>query len=189
MPQAQPATTFNPIRYIPRDHKPAILSHPINQIQTLAHPPSASNPTTNHWSLLLRTTSNTTTPLIHLDCQPTDKVPSTVLSNGSKARLVITELPLAATPPTAVRVHSLRVRDQCRVENVVDTILAHGQFRYEFDEKGEGGRAWVRDQLDLFVKERVVVDRKGVEEVKKDILKLWPGGTMLEIDQGAYYRI
>lgn len=71
---------------------------------------------------------------------------------------------------------------------MVDAILMHGRFRYEFDENGVGCRAWVRDQLDLFAKEGILVSRKEVAEVKKDILKLWPAGTELEIDKGAYYK-
>lgn len=72
---------------------------------------------------------------------------------------------------------------------VVDMLLVFKRFQYEFDAQGVGCRMWVRDQLDLLARERLLVDWEQVEEVKGDILKFWPGGAPLEIDRGAYYSV
>lgn len=74
------------------------------------------------------------------------------------------------------------------MNDVYEVLVRNGRHKYEFDSKGVGCRFWVTGQVELFLKEEVVVDEGQVEDVKGAVRKLWPEETALALDQGAYYE-
>ncbi|KAK2752449.1 hypothetical protein FQN54_008111 [Arachnomyces sp. PD_36] len=175
---------FTPIHYIPPSQKPQILSSPLLSLQAIAHTSPPTNPTTNHWSLYVTTPSS----LINIDCLPSYTYPSPNLRGGSKANLIISAL--SALPEDAIKIYTLCVAENrnLTVGDVLDVIVRNGREKYEFNEMGTGCRMWVRDQLRLLLEEGVLVDKDEVEGVVEGaILRLWPSGEGLEIDEGGYY--
>ena len=89
---------------------------------------------TNHWCFDLATSPITS---IQLDCQPSHSVPSTVLKEGSKANLIISEVSYSV-PPEAEAQFVLDVAPGLSVSDIYNRIIDSGVHRYEFDENGVG---------------------------------------------------
>ncbi|KNG89487.1 hypothetical protein ANOM_002243 [Aspergillus nomiae NRRL 13137] len=177
----------SPIYYIPPSRAPQILSTKILRIIASPHAqvPVETTKRTNHWCFYLCTSETT---CVALDCQPSHTVPSSVLAGGSKAYVLLSELRALAGPDAllefAVRVD---VRAGLTVGDVVDVLVESGRERYEFDADGVGCRFWVTEVLELLLRVGVLVDAQQVERAKGMVKRLWPEGTGLDLDRGAYY--
>lgn len=139
---------------------------------------------TNHWCFYILTSPTTS---VRIDCQPSYAVPSSVLPGGSKANLIISELPYDVSRDAQAR-FTLDVTPGLTVGHIYDKLTQHGRQKYEFDANGVGCRCWTSGQIDLFDQIQVVVNRSQVAAAKAAILKLWPDQTPLPLDQGAYYQ-
>ncbi|CAI7642777.1 unnamed protein product [Penicillium glandicola] len=113
--------------------------------------------------------------------------PSSVLREGSKANLVISELTSLVSTDAEER-FMLDVAPGLSVGHVYDRIIQHGRQKYEFDLNGVGCRYWTTEQLNLFSESQILTNESQVVAAKAGILKLWPDQTPLPLDQGAYYN-
>ncbi|KLJ09291.1 hypothetical protein EMPG_15286 [Blastomyces silverae] len=172
---------FDPVHFVPASGKEALLALPVRLIRAAGH---GQNANINHWCLYLSTGPGTS---VRIDCTPSYHVPSTVLSGGSKANIVISRLP-CATSQSAIKVFDLTVRQNLTVADVYNILLQNSRHKYEFDRNGVGCRCWTSEQLDLLKENQVVTNPQEVAAAKAGILKLWPEGTPLGLDQGAYYQ-
>ncbi|BCR91884.1 uncharacterized protein ACHE_70727A [Aspergillus chevalieri] len=119
--------------FITSKHQPQILSSPVTRILAVAHEQQAN---TNPWCFYLQSSPNTS---ICLDYQPSYSVPSTNIQGGSKANLILSELPYLL-PPDAQADFALEVVPGLTVVGVYDRLVEHGHHKYEFDSKGVGCR-------------------------------------------------
>ncbi|QQK44714.1 S-adenosyl-L-methionine-dependent methyltransferase [Penicillium digitatum] len=78
---------FQPVHYVPASRQAQMLAMPVKRILAVPHRKAGG---TNHWCLYL---SSSSTSSVRIDCQPSHTVPSSVLRGGSKANLIISELP------------------------------------------------------------------------------------------------
>lgn len=180
-----PATGFNPVRFVPPSRQQTILAFQVDSISVAAHNKTSwGKGFTNHWSLYLRTSQNTS---VRIDCLPSYSVPSTVIPGGSKAFVIISELS-SALSHDAVKDVSLTVRPGLTVAHVVNLLIASGRHKYEFNQQGVGCRNWVTDQVNNLLEQQYTVDGAQCETARQTILKLWPDGTQLAMDAGAYYQ-
>ncbi|THC99696.1 hypothetical protein EYZ11_000857 [Aspergillus tanneri] len=136
-------SNFEPIHYVPAHHREQILKAPVIRIFTVPH--TQSEGTANHWCFYLLTPSGTS---IAVDCQPSHRIPSTVLHGGSKGFLIISELSYTL-PPDAQKAFPLDVISGLTVAGVLHKLIDHGRHQYEFDVHGVGCRYWVTSQIDL----------------------------------------
>jgi hypothetical protein len=180
-----PATGFNLVRFVPPSRQQTILAFQIDSISVAA---SEKIPWgkgfTNHWCLYLRTSQNAS---VQINCQPSYSVPGTVIPGGSKAFVIISELSYALSHDAAKDV-SLTVRPGLTVAHVVNLLIASGRHKYEFNQQGVGCRNWVTDQVNILQEQQYAVDGVQCETARQAILKLWPDGTQLALDAGAYYQ-
>ncbi|KGO70328.1 hypothetical protein PITC_096890 [Penicillium italicum] len=139
---------------------------------------------TNHWCFYLSLSPKSS---VRIDCQPSHTVPSSVLRGGSKANLVISELPYETSTDVQAK-FILDVVPGLSVGQVWGEITRYGRHKYEFDEIGVGCRFWTTDQINLLYQLQFVVNASQVAAAKEGILKLWPDQTPLPLDQGAYYQ-
>jgi hypothetical protein len=180
-----PATGFNPIRFVPPSRQQTILAFQVDSISVAAHKKTSwERGFTNHWCLYLRTSQNAS---VQIDCLPSYSVPSIVMPGGSKAFVIISELSYALSPD-AVKDVSLTVRPGLTVAHVVNLLIASGRHKYEFNQQGVGCRNWVTDQVNILLEQQYAVDDVQCEATRQAILKLWPDGTQLALDAGAYYQ-
>ncbi|KAJ0415825.1 hypothetical protein BJY00DRAFT_292944 [Aspergillus carlsbadensis] len=176
-------TTMDPIHFIPKLRQAAILSTRITHIIAAPHHQEAG---TNHWCFYLATEPTTS---IQLDCQPSHSIPSTVLADGSKAHLILSELDYSVAPDVeGTYILDLAPGREITVNDILELLVQNGRHQYEFDFRGVGCRFWVTQQVDLFHARGVVGDREQVETVKAAVKTLWPDRTELELDQEAYYE-
>lgn len=172
---------FSPVHFVPSSRKNDILASPVTRVLAVAHENLGH---TNHWCFYISTSASTS---VRFDCQPSHTIPSTVLSHGSKANLIISELPLVL-PPEAEAHFPLDVAPGLTVARIYNLITDIGRHLYEFDADGVGCRCWVTDQLDLLHQAGLITSGSQVADAKKGILKLWPQQTPNPLDQGAYYQ-
>ena len=71
---------------------------------------------------------------------------------------------------------------------MVNSLIAIGRHKYEFDQQGVGCRNWVTDQVNILLEQQYAVDNAQCETARQAILKLWPDDTQLALDAGAYYQ-
>ncbi|KAL4744329.1 uncharacterized protein BDW70DRAFT_145878 [Aspergillus foveolatus] len=173
--------SFQPIHFIPKHRQAQILELPVQRIIAVAH---GQNSGTNHWSLYLLTSDRSS---VRIDCQPSYSVPSSVLSGGSKANLIISELPYAVSHDAQAQ-FVLNVSANLKVKSVYNLLIQNGRHKYEFDSNGVGCRFWTTNQLDLLQQNLLITDAAQVAAAKGGILKLWPDQTPLALDRGAYYQ-
>jgi hypothetical protein len=173
--------TFEPVRFIPAQRQSQILASPVTRIVAVPHVKQGG---TNHWCLYLSTSP---TRSIRLDCQPSYSVPSTAISGGSKAILIVSELPYAVSHDAQAQ-FALDVIPGLTVAHIHDKLIQHGRHRYEFDANGVGCRCWTSNQIDLLHQLQLITKESQVSAAKNGILKLWPDQTPLPLDQGAYYQ-
>lgn len=173
--------SFEPVHFIPASGKHAILALPVHLIRAVAHGQKAN---TNHWCFYLHTGPNTS---VRIDCTPSYSVPSTVLPGGSKANIIVSRLSYE-TSHSAVKVFELAVQQNLTVADIYNILVQNGRHKYEFDANGVGCRCWTSGQLDLLKEKQVLTNPQEVATVKDAILKLWPEGTPMALDQGAYYQ-
>ncbi|OQE43005.1 hypothetical protein PENCOP_c003G00921 [Penicillium coprophilum] len=86
---------------------------------------------------------------VRLHCQPTYKRETTVLENGSKANTVFQKR-TTLVPPNGELTFVLSVSPGFTVGNIHEIIVTNNWHKYEIDNDGWNGRAWVYDQIDLF---------------------------------------
>ncbi|EEP78420.1 predicted protein [Uncinocarpus reesii 1704] len=173
--------SFNPVHFVPASEKASMLALPVRSILAVGHRQKAD---TNHWCLYLSTPQNTS---VRIDCQPSYSVPSTVLPGGSKANVVISRLNCPVSME-AEKSFDLAVKPNLTAADVYNTIIEHNRHKYEFDSEGVGCRCWTSGQLDFLLQQQILTNASEVAAVKEGILKLWPAGTPLALDQGAYYQ-
>ena len=180
-----PDTGFNPVRFVPPSRQQTILAFQVDSISVAAQKKTSwGKGFTNHWCLYLRTSQNQS---VQIDCQPSYSVPGTVIPGGSKAFVIISELSYALSHD-AVKDVSLTVRPGLTVAHVVNSLIASGRHKYEFNQQGVGCRNWVTDQVNILLEQQYAVDGVQCETARQAILKLWPDGTQLALDAGAYYQ-
>lgn len=173
--------TFQPIRFVPANRQTVMMAYKVESIIAVPHKKQGG---TNHWCFYLRTSPGRS---VRFDCQPSYSVPSTVLSGGSKANLVISELTYEVSHDAQTRFY-LKVRSELTVADFYNTLVQRNRHKYEFDSNGVGCRYWTNSQLDLLLQAGIVTESQEVAAAKDGILKLWPDGTSLPLDQGAYYQ-
>lgn len=172
---------FQPIHYVPASRQAQMLALPVKRILAVPHRKAGG---TNHWCLYLSTSP---TSSVRIDCQPSHTVPSSVLRGGSKANLIISELPYEISRDAQTQ-FILDVAPGLSVGQVVGEITRYGRHKYEFDADGVGCRCWTTDQINLLHQLQFVGNASQVAGAKEGILKLWPDQTPLPLDQGAYYQ-
>ena len=173
-------STFQPIHYVPASRQAQILAMPVKRILAAPHRQESG---TNHWCIYLATSYICS---VQIDCQPSYSVPSSVLQGGSKANLVISELPELVSPDVETQ-FILDVTPGLSVGQVVGEITRYGRHEYEFNAIGVGCRSWITDQINLLHELQIIVDASQVAGVKAGLLKLWPDQTPLPLDHGTYY--
>ncbi|CAG8184088.1 unnamed protein product [Penicillium nalgiovense] len=172
---------FQPVHYVPASRQAQMLAMPVKRILAVPHRKAGG---TNHWCLYLSTSP---TSSIRIDCQPSHAVPSSVLRGGSKANLIISELPYEISRDAQAQ-FILDVTTGLSVRQVVGEITRYGRHKYEFDANGVGCRCWTTDQINLLYQLQFLSNASQVTAAKAGILKLWPDQTPLPLDQGAYYQ-
>ncbi|CAG8081687.1 unnamed protein product [Penicillium olsonii] len=172
---------FQPVHYVPASRQAQMLAMPVKRILAVPHRKAGD---TNHWCLYL---SSSSTSSVRIDCQPSHTVPSSVLRGGSKANLIISELPYEISTDAQTQ-FILDVVPGLSVGQVWEEITRYGRHKYEFDANGVGCRFWTTDQINLLYQLRFVGNASQVAAAKAGILKLWPDQSPLPLDQGAYYQ-
>ncbi|KAL3459363.1 hypothetical protein BJX64DRAFT_205811 [Aspergillus heterothallicus] len=176
-------TETQPVHFVPKSRQSHILSQRVTHIIAAPHHQEAG---TNHWCFYLAITPTTS---IQLDCQPSHSIPSTVLSGGSQAYIIISELDYSVAPDVQGKyIVDLAPDRTITVEDILNCLVQNGRYRYEFDSRGVGCRFWVTEQVELFYANGIARDRVQVETVQAAVKKLWPEGSPLELNQGAYYQ-
>lgn len=137
---------------------------------------------TNHWCLYLQTSKNTS---VRLDMAPSYNVPSTTIAGGSKGILVVRELDYLYSH-SATKDILIRSQEGLYVGHIVDALVDAKRDRYEFNSEGVGCRRWTTDSLSL-LQQRRWGNSAEFEDAKKAITKVWPDGSNLPLDPGAYY--
>lgn len=171
------------VQYVPPSRKSIILAKPVTEILAVAHQKDRwGNTFTNHWCIYLQTGSNSS---VRLDMIPSHSIPSTALSGGSKGILVVSELNYEYSN-TASKVVRIPSASGLRVSHIVDALVNARYDRYEFDRDGVGCRMWTTNILTLLQQRSWGITARF--EVAKDAIgKLWPDGSALPLDRGAYY--
>ncbi|KAL4790528.1 hypothetical protein BDV19DRAFT_402002 [Aspergillus venezuelensis] len=172
---------FQPVHFVPKGRQAQMLEIPVHAIIAAPHSKKTG---TNHWCLYLMTSERIS---VRIDCQPSYCVPSTVLSGGSKANLIVSELPYVLSLDAQTR-FNMQVPANIRFKDVYNLLIQNGRQEYEFDANGVGCRFWTNSQIDLLRDHQLLVDSAEVAAVKNGILLLWPDQTSLALDQGAYYQ-
>jgi hypothetical protein len=184
-PLSQTSTSPDPIKYVPSNRRQQILALQIGSISVAGHNKTGSGHTfVNHWCLYLHISLNKS---IRIDCQPSHSMPSTVMPGGSKAFVIVSELPYALSRDV-IKPVKLTVRPGLTVQNVIDLLTSNGRHKYEFNKQGVGCRYWTTDQVNLLEQRQFAVDHAQCEAARQAILKLWPDETHLVLDAGAYYQ-
>ncbi|KAF2462160.1 hypothetical protein BDY21DRAFT_360142 [Lineolata rhizophorae] len=175
--------SFQTAQYIPSSRRDAIRALPVDYVHAVGHSRKPwGNRFTNHWCLYLQTGENSS---VRIDMVPSYYVASTVIQGGSKGNLIISKLEYEYSS-NATKVVTIQPPQGLCVSDVIDTLLAAGRDKYEFNGEGVGCRMWTADALNL-------LEKKGwgsstnYEAAKQAIAKLWPDGTDLPLDHGAYY--
>lgn len=107
----------------PPNRKAAILSSVVSRIFVVAHEDLGL---TNHWSLYLQTSPEDS---VHIDCQPSHSIPSTVLKVGSKPNLIISELPNTVEDFASEAQFVVDVEPSLSVRPVYDCIIENGRHK------------------------------------------------------------
>ncbi|GAD99173.1 UDP-glucose,sterol transferase, putative [Paecilomyces variotii No. 5] len=113
--------------------------------------------------------------------------PAAVISGGSKAYLIISELSCVVSCDVQGE-FDLDVGPGLKVEHFYDAFVENGRHKYEFDPQGVGCRYWTCDQIDLLRQLSLITDDAQISTAKDAILKLWPDQIPLLLDKGAYYQ-
>ncbi|KAI9766136.1 MAG: hypothetical protein M1840_006703 [Geoglossum simile] len=184
----QAPTVFDPVCYVPSPRKQALLALLVKAIRVAGHEKvvgkTGRSDFTNHWCLYLQMFGKGS---VQIDCQPSYSVRGTVIQGGSKANIIVSEIPDDMSREV-IKYTELVVRTGLTVGNVVDLLLTCGRHKYEFTSEGVGCRKWVSDQVELLYEQGVVVSKTQCETTRDTILKLWPDGTPLDIEDGKYYQ-
>ncbi|KAL4905464.1 hypothetical protein BDW74DRAFT_177834 [Aspergillus multicolor] len=137
---------FEPIHFIPKARKEAILSLRVDRIVTGPHAQDAG---TNHRCFYLAvspaspssTESDNDATWIKMDCLPSYVEPSTVLTGGSKANLIVSKLEHGVTPDIEPAfLLDLPVGFHTTVNDIYNLLVDNGRHKYEFDSRGVGCR-------------------------------------------------
>ncbi|KKK15930.1 hypothetical protein AOCH_000647 [Aspergillus ochraceoroseus] len=169
------------IHFVPASRQTQILAMPVKRMLIVPHQQAAG---TDHWCIYLSTSPISS---VCVDCTPSYTVPSSVLQGGSKANIIISELP-HETSPDAQTAFVLDVAPGLSVGQAIGEVTQNGRHKYEFDANGVGCRWWITDMINLFYQLQVVGNASQVAEAKAGLLKLWPDQTPHPLDQGAYYH-
>lgn len=125
---------------------------------------------------------------IRLECQPSHHRRTTVILQGSKAKILFQKIPdLELTPPGMSAVFVLNVNPGFTVRDIHRMIVRNNRHKYEIDEEGWNNRTWVYDQIDLFNEHGVFANQDEVEQVKDAFQIRWPGWGPDPLSEGAYY--
>ncbi|KIX08968.1 uncharacterized protein Z518_00046 [Rhinocladiella mackenziei CBS 650.93] len=172
------------VQYIPASRKDVIRQQQVTMIRAVAHErkPWDNSRSTNHWCLYLQTSP---TSSVRVDMTPSYSYPSTRLPGGSKGNLIVSELPYVVTNH-AKKIVQIRPMQGLRVHHIVDALIQAGRDKYEFDRDGVGCRMWTSNTLSL-LQSNGYGNSGQIQEAQAAILKVWPDGTSLELDRGAYY--
>ncbi|OAL55185.1 hypothetical protein IQ07DRAFT_638898 [Pyrenochaeta sp. DS3sAY3a] len=170
------------VRYAIPSNRDAIREMKIYAIIAVAHQKEEwLQAHTNHWCLYLKTSETTS---VRINMIPDGSVRAN--SDGLKGNLVVSELKYVVSADS-VHKSTIRIMDGLNVGHIVDAITEAGREKYEFDEDAVGCRKWTTDTLDLLI-EKGLANTSDAEAAKENILKLWPDGTSLPLDEGTYYN-
>ncbi|EAS31004.3 uncharacterized protein CIMG_06483 [Coccidioides immitis RS] len=188
------------IKYIPPSAKSSLLARKIASIEVVAHEKLPNGG--NHWAFYLHTIPSTTTfseshsendhQIIQFDVSPSHSIPSTVLSGGSKAFLILSTSPHSlSNSGTFTKRLPLTVRQKPVLPTVQElvhllTVKQH-RHKYEFDDQGRGCRFWVRDQIPYLLDEGIIIDEEQAESAREAVLLEFPGGKEFPVTIGRYY--
>ncbi|KAJ6021998.1 hypothetical protein N7540_007502 [Penicillium herquei] len=176
------APIFQPLHFIPAIQQNEILDKKVQRMYAVAHERLAQGG--NHWCFYFQVGTNSS---VNLDITPSYMVPSTSISGGSKANMVLSDLMYVLSPATEKAVR-LDVTPEKTVRDFVDILLQHGRHKYEFDDQGQGCRYWCYHQLDLLYQNGLLVNPPQIEEAKAAILLQWPGQQQYPLVQGGFYE-
>lgn len=178
---------WDPVEFRPQVVWREILSQPVRCIRAVCLlPPDYYHP--NLWAFLLSTSEEDATA-IRLECQPTQRRRTTVILQGSRARILFQREPVVFLVPNgAAATFVLRVNQGFTVGDIYSLIVTNDRHKYEIDEEGWNSRTWVYDQIDLFNQHGIFTNQGEVDIVKDALQKRWPGGVEPNpLEEGAYY--
>ncbi|CAI7598710.1 uncharacterized protein N7487_011335 [Penicillium crustosum] len=177
---------WDPVEFRPQVAWREILSQPVRCIRAVClSPPDYYHP--NIWAFLLSTSEEDPTA-IRLECQPTERRRTTIVLQGSRARILFRREPVMILVPNgAAATFVLRVNEGFTVEDIYSLIVRNNRHKYEIDEEGWNSRTWVYDQMHLFNRHGIFAYQGEVELVDDALHKRWPEGGPNMLEEGAYY--
>lgn len=175
------------VQYFPKSQKDTLLPKTVLEIIEIAHkknPKPGQKGTTNHWAFYLVVSPKQS---VRVDCTPSG-LSGTSGKGTMKATIVISGLEYTCSTNTeAASKTSLKPAKKITVKNVVDLITSKGLDKYDFNAQGTGCRFWNTRVLDEMAKAGMAAPAD-VAKAKASILKLWPTGTALPLDQGVFTK-
>ncbi|KAL4878887.1 hypothetical protein BJY04DRAFT_220718 [Aspergillus karnatakaensis] len=179
-----PRPQFQALGFIPVGEREKTMSYSVESVLAVAHEELSGGG--NHWCFYLQIPGGQHS--VHIDITPSYTVPSTTLSGGSKAYMLVSHLEYQYLQ-SATKVVQLDVRAGLAVRDFVDLPVENGRHQYEFNSEGQGCRYWTDEQIDLFFFSRgFFVTRAQVTEAKNAILTQHPSGLQYPLVVGAYWR-
>ncbi|KAI8269523.1 hypothetical protein K4K58_001191 [Colletotrichum sp. SAR11_239] len=183
---------FEAVQCIPKKDREHIFSLSVLEASAVAHEPLVNGG--NHWTFYLTVTPNHLDPdawrLIQLDCTPSG-TPAGGGGDGSKANIVISLLEDRQFS-RAQCICRLTTRQPLKVSNFVDTIVEYGREKYDFDNKGQGCKKWVTEQMDLFLNVGIITDQDEVQSAKSEMMFQWEKFKHIDDHSmwamGSYYQ-
>ncbi|KAL3472177.1 hypothetical protein BJX99DRAFT_262591 [Aspergillus californicus] len=180
---------FTPLHFIPTAQKSSIMSLPVHYLAAVGHEKLPAGG--NHWCFYLNTSETTS---VRVDISPSYTEPSTVIPDGSKAIMIVSNLDCVVLG-TALKVCRIDVAAGTRVCDFVDLLVAKGRHLYEFNGAGQGCRFWVVGQMELFMGSGLLGDAAAdgdgdggqVARAKEGVLTQWPDGMRYPLVPGEYY--
>ncbi|KAJ5205948.1 hypothetical protein N7491_003428 [Penicillium cf. griseofulvum] len=177
---------WDPIEFEPEGDRFEILRQPVECIRAIcltSHEPNSPN----SWTFFLSTSEGNMTA-VRLHCQPTYERETTVLEteNGSKANILF-QKKTTLVPPNGQLTFVLTVNPGFTVGNIHEIIVVNNRHKYEIDNDGWYGRAWVYDQIELFNQHGIFANQDEVALVIDGIQKRWPGEFPDPLQMGTYY--
>jgi hypothetical protein len=170
------------VSYIPASDRVAIRAKKIYAIFAVGHEKKPWLQThTNHWCLYLQTSEATS---VRIDMIPGYSAAGPNLG-GWKGIIVVSDLNYLYSNQSQ-SANTVRIIDGLYVSHILDAITEAGRDKYEFDRDGVGCRKWTTDILNLLTGKGWTT-ASDAEAAKANITKLWPDGTDLTLDAGAYY--
>lgn len=179
--------TLEAMRVVPDYQSHEIMDTKVCQIYTVALRPENG---ANHWAFCLQATTPTPTiGSVMITCMRSYGTASTKLTGGDKSHVVVTNLP-GRMPEEQVAYFVMDIaHERTTVRDVIQELIIHGRYRYEFNANGTGIRPWMLDVINLLRTAGIIRNEYEISYTKNSLLKVWPEGVFKPIDSeyGAYY--